>query len=316
MSILNPYQQTNSCWSCGGKLEDCFFVDKMPLTGRFPKKNEDHLSGDITISVCSDCSLLQLRQAYSPDDMYDQYFYQSSINNTMRKHLYALVGRILDLYGAHQPSSWLDIGCNDGFLLSIAHLLGWNTVGVDPSDVIGEFFNKSIQSTSGEFVNDIFPTPKLNGFADKSFDIITSILMFYDVSNLASFLKEINRLLSDKGIWSVEMNYTLDMARNNGYDMISHEHITYFTVKSFMKMLDIHTEGQLNLVDVDHSKINGGSITLYCSKSKSINKQKIDFWLQKENNEEIHDISYWKTYFHRLQSHAKSVYDYVQEEKS
>ena len=100
--------------------------DQMPLTGRFPAVEDPHLSGDVSIASCDSCGLFQLKQAYSPDLMYEEYFYQSSINNTMRKHLYELVSRILNVYGGHDPRSWLDIGCNDGFLLSLAKLLGGN----------------------------------------------------------------------------------------------------------------------------------------------------------------------------------------------
>ena len=273
---IAPYQETDTCWSCGGKLKDAFSFDQMPLTGRFPAVEDPHLSGDVSIASCDSCGLLQLKQAYSPDLMYEEYFYQSSINNTMRKHLYELVSRILNVYGGHDPRSWLDIGCNDGFLLSLAKLLGWKSVGVDPSDVIGEFFSHTIKADDCHFINNIFPNSDLGVYPDGSFDIITCISMFYDVSNLPEFISQIKRLLSKEGVWVVEMNYTLDMARNNGYDMISHEHITYFTVRSFMKMLDIHSGGEINLVDVAYSQINGGSITLFCSKSLPINHSNIN----------------------------------------
>ena len=62
--------------------------------------------------------------------------------------------------------------------------------------------------------------------------------MFYDIFNIEEFVNNIERHLSDNGIWVVEMNYAKDMIQENGYDMISHEHITYFTVANFKFILN------------------------------------------------------------------------------
>ena len=57
------------------------------------------MTGDLSFSVCKDCKLIQLEQAYSPEDLYSEYYYRSSINNTMRNHLANLVIDIINRYG-------------------------------------------------------------------------------------------------------------------------------------------------------------------------------------------------------------------------
>ena len=289
----------------------------MPLTGRFPAIGQPHFCGDVTLAICDHCNLLQLRQAYDSEIMYEEYFYQSSVNNTMRNHLLGVVNRILTNYGPSQPSRWLDIGCNDGYLLSIVRALGWETFGVDPSDILGRYY-KNIFSSSEctqepKFVNSIFPCEALKKEKPGSFDIISSISMFYDVSNIPSFVSEIDRLLSEKGLWIVEMNYTLDMAVENGYDMISHEHITYFTVQTFIKMLEVHSP-HLRLINVEKTPINGGSITLYISKTRPVNSDKINQFIDRENAMQIHSKSFWINYFDNMYTHAQEFYKYVENE--
>ena len=71
--------------------------------------------------------------------MYEEYFYQSSVNNTMRNHLLGVVNRILTHYGPSQPSRWLDIGCNDGYLCPLSGLWDGVPFGVDPSDILGRY---------------------------------------------------------------------------------------------------------------------------------------------------------------------------------
>ena len=317
MSKVEPYLTTRSCWSCEGELEDLFELPEMPLTGRFPSQGEEHLVGDITLSICSHCKLLQLKQAYSPSVMYEQYFYQSSVNNTMRNHLLNLISKILSHVGPIEPANWLDIGCNDGYLLSIIRSLGWNTFGVDPSDIIGSYlldtFGENIESSKTTFINDIFPSNARHSLGSQQFDVITSISMFYDVSNIGEFVKEIDLLLSPKGTWIVEMNYTYDMAIENGYDMISHEHITYFTVSTFIKMLNKYSN-TLKLVNVEKTPINGGSITLYVSRDAESNDEVINSFIEAENSAGIHDSSFWSKYFENILNHSNKVSDYINNE--
>ena len=200
-----PYKKSEGvCWSCGNESEQIFKLNSFPLTGRFPNKDEDSLRGNLTFGMCKSCSLIQLEQAYSPEDLYSEYYYKSSINNTMRLHLVNLVTDVLNQYGSKPSGNWLDIGCNDGYTVSIAKSIGWDVTGVDPSNVIGKYYSSLFDN--GQFINDIFPSEKLN--KEGTYDIITTISMFYDIHNLRDFIKQIENHLAEDGIWVVEMNYT------------------------------------------------------------------------------------------------------------
>ena len=302
--------------ACDNPLETIFSLKDFPFTGRFPKKDEPSLVGDLTFNVCKKCKLIQLEQAYSPDDLYSEYYYRSSINNTMRVHLSNLVISILNNYGEKKPGKWLDIGCNDGFTLSLPRTIGWETTGIDPSNVIGlyfkEIFSENIISNT-EFINDIFP-PKNISFKNKKFDVITSISMFYDVFDLNAFIENIDIHLSENGIWVVEMNYTKDMIKENGYDMISHEHITYFTVSNF-----IHTLNKINpslrLFNCIHTPINGGSITLYIDRGLRKIHDAVNEFIKKEEEMQLHSIEKIKSYFDQIKDHAKKVNNFISEQK-
>ena len=76
----------------------------------------------------------------------------------MRNHLANLVIDIINRYGFKKPGKWLDIGCNDGFTMSIPKTLGWSTKGIDPSNVIGKYFKELFlknQYEEKDFINDI-----------------------------------------------------------------------------------------------------------------------------------------------------------------
>ncbi len=303
-----PYKKSiKKCWACLSETKPLYKLENFAFTGRFPKKDEESLRGDLTFSMCKKCNLIQLEEAYSPEELYSEYYYCSSINNTMRLHLVSLVSDIVSNYGTNNQGRWLDIGCNDGYTLSLAKAVGWETLGIDPSNIIGKYFN-ALYLEKNNFINDIFPTKKLN--SDSKFNIISTISMFYDIHNLKQFIEEIDLLLTDDGIWVVEMNYTKDMILNNGYDMISHEHITYYTLNSFIKLLENYSS-KLKVYKCNFSGINGGSIRIYIDKGVREIDESVNITLENEDQSGMNSFDFIKDYFDEIKKHADKVNEFV-----
>src|SRR5437899_8605133 len=63
------------------------------------------------------CGLLQTSVTVPPEILYSTYWYRSGTNRTMRSHLAAIASEAADLVGP-DIATVLDIGCNDGTLLS------------------------------------------------------------------------------------------------------------------------------------------------------------------------------------------------------
>ena len=98
------------------------------------------------------------------------------------------------------------------------------------------------------------------------FDVITSFAMFYDVENPNKFCKDIFNLLNKNGIWMLELSYMPLMLKNLTYDQICHEHISYYSLTTFKKIIE---QNNIKLVDVNFNEINGGSIEIICAKKNS-----------------------------------------------
>ena len=69
--------------------------------------------------------------------------------------------------------------------------------------------------------------------------MITSIAMFYDLPDPLKFANDIKKVLSDNGIWHIEMSYMPSMIEMNAYDTICHEHLEYYGLKQIKWMTDI-----------------------------------------------------------------------------
>lgn len=206
------------------------------------------------------CGLLQTAVSVPPEILYSSYWYRSGTNRTMRNHLAEIVHRSLEMCRTADKDikAVLDIGCNDGTLLS-NYPKTISKFGIDPSDVAA--------SGDNEFtlISDLFPSAKLSKKGTK-FDIITSIAMFYDLEDPNEFVSEICKILNKDGLWVFEMSYMPHMLEANSYDTICHEHIEYYSLAVIENLLKRH---QLRVVGVELNTINGGSIRCYATHNEN-----------------------------------------------
>ena len=210
------------------------------------------------------CGLLQMAKSVPPSVLYAAYWYRSGTNQTMRSHLAGIAETASEMVGVAKGKAItvLDIGCNDGTLLK-AYPAKYRKFGVDPSDIAREIKDPGIA-----VVNDLFPSPELDKVTKgKKFDVITSIAMFYDLEDPVGFARNIERYLTDDGLWIVEMSYMPRMLEMNSYDTICHEHLEYY---SLAVLEQIMRRANLKVVRVEENDINGGSIRCYVAKHDSI----------------------------------------------
>jgi len=107
--------------------------------------------------------------------------------------------------------------------------------------------------------------------------------MFYDVRDPNKFCKAIKNLLDKDGIWVCEFSYFPLLLKNLTYDQICHEHVAYYTLKTFNNIV---TKNGLKILDCSLNNINGGSIEVVCAKkeNKTIpTRKKISEIIKKEN---------------------------------
>jgi len=260
-----------------GDLIPVASVGNQSLTGVFIKPDdEEPPQVPLDLVYCPDSMFLQLRYTVDSDLMYSNYWYRSGTNQIMRDHLKGIVDDAINRVQLNSDDAVIDIGCNDGTLLRNYNQEGLTKIGIDPSDAI-----KSIQLSEGiKTYNGYFNAVSAKSLLkNRKAKIITAISMFYDLDDPRSFVSDIESCLHEDGIWIVEMNYTGDMIQSLGYDMISHEHVAYYTLLSFEKMLET---SNLHVVDVTKNPINGGSIRLFISwKNKQVT-QAVSNWRDEE----------------------------------
>ena len=281
--MANAYVKVDNCRICNSTaLKDVFSLGMQPLTGVFIEPDQpDPLVAPLDMVICNECKLVQLAHTVNSDLMYESYWYRSGINQTMRDHLAGIVQDVKPRVNLQAGDLFIDIGCNDGTLLAALDIDGLVKIGVDPSDAINSIEDPDVLKINNLFTRDAIEN-KLQGRKAK---VITAISMFYDIQNPHEFVQTIADFLDDDGMWVVEMNYTGDMIKDCGYDMISHEHLTYYTMSTFEKLIRPHG---LHINDVSLNAINGGSIRFF-SGPKPVESENVVALRQQEKEQGLEE---------------------------
>lgn len=256
--MSSPCREISVCRICGSKhLDTVLSLGTQALTGVFRKPEDPGpISTPLDLVLCNDCKFLQLGHTIDPDMMYAEYWYRSGTNQTMIDHLAGVVADVRARVDLKPGDVCINIGCNDGTLLKAYEGTGVSRIGVDPSDAILSITDPTITKVNTYFTGANVAAP----LAGRKAKAITSISMFYDLDRPGDFVRDIAAALDPNGIWVVEMNYTGTMIDSLGYDMISHEHVAYYTLRSFERLI---TPFGLKVLDVSFNPVNGGSIRIF-----------------------------------------------------
>jgi len=201
----------------------------------------------LNLLLCENCGLAQLDTTVDRDLMYhDGYGYRSGTNELIRQNLKWVVETGLNQNP--DAKSWLDIACNDGTLLGFVPK-DFRRVGIDP---VKKFSVESHQNAD-KIIAEFFSKAAVG----ESFDVISSVSMFYDLDDPEAFVREVKECLNPNGIWIVQQNYLVSMIENVSFDNICHEHITYFSLTALNNLI---SRNGLEIIDIDFPSINGGSI--------------------------------------------------------
>jgi hypothetical protein len=259
--IKNFVKKLESCRICGNtELVPVLSLGDQALTGVFPRsKTQPVTSGPLELVKCHGkgmCSLLQLAHSYDSSEMYGlNYGYRSGLNQDMVSHLTQKVSSLMENYPVTSGDVVLDIGSNDGTLLS-CYPDGPLLIGMDPTAAKFRSFYQSRISV----VPDFFSAKNfLSASGGKKARIVTSIAMLYDLDEPVEFVRQIASILRKDGVWHFEQSYMPLMVQSNAYDTICHEHLEYYGLRQIQWIL---RQCGMKVLDVAFNDTNGGSFAV------------------------------------------------------
>lgn len=262
--MSNIIPPRNTCRISGEPLIELFTLGELHLSDFINQDQEPRLTPvELKLMLAPTSGLVQLAHTADFDAMYREYWYRSGTNATMRLELEEIAKRATKLIKPVSGDVWLDIGCNDGTLLSNVDP-SVTRVGFDPA--LNTFLEEESKKHADTVVVDYFTAEKYQATGHKKAKVITSIAMFYDLEDPHAFVNDIDAVLDDEGLWIIQMSYLPLMLKQLAFDNICHEHLEYYSLESLTYLLDQH---DFSVVDCELNDINGGSFRIYIRKKSA-----------------------------------------------
>jgi hypothetical protein len=238
-------------------LGDLYMSDFIEDEPKLPRQ-------ELKLMLAPKSGLVQLEKTPDFDSMYRQYWYASGTNQVMKDELKDIVDKGTKYIRPIKNDVWLDIGCNDGTLLSFVDKNIYR-IGFDPAK---NGYKELSQKHANNIIEDYFTYEnwKKNGLSDKKAKVVTSIGMFYDLEEPNKFVKDIKSVMDPEGLWIIQMSYTPLMLEQLAFDNICHEHLEYYNLQSVKFLLE---RNGMEIVDCELNDVNGGSFRIYIRNKKA-----------------------------------------------
>lgn len=308
---MKHYKTTTQCRVCKSKkLSRVVKIKPQFIASTFVKTNVNNPKSKIkipmTLMLCGKCGLAQLEETVNPELLYANYFYRSNISNTMNRDLRDVVSESISRVKLKDEDSVLDIGCNDGLMLTF-YPDNLKRFGIDPAGNINwGHLDKSIT-----IVNDYFPSEQLEG---KKFKIITSTAMFYDLDNPNESVQQLKRILDKDGVVCIQVSYLYDTIRDMNFYDICHEHLEYYSLKTLSYLLE---KNGLSIFDASTNAVNGGSLRVYAAhkEAKRVKSENLEYLLLKEKVLQLENPETYDTFSKLITISGKKVKRFIQQQK-
>jgi 2-polyprenyl-3-methyl-5-hydroxy-6-metoxy-1,4-benzoquinol methylase len=253
-----------ACRICQGReLVPFLDLGEQPHCNSFLR--EDQLVGEprwpLKLLYCGGCHLVQLDCVVDAGLMFRNYLYVSGTTSTLRAHFRRTARALVARFEPPAGALVVDIGSNDGTFLAGFKRLGLRTIGVDPATNVAAVANRR----GIETVNEFFGTAVASRIRREqgAARLITAAGVFFHIDDMDEVCRGVAELLDDRGVFHVQAIYLGSILEQNSFDNIYHEHVSYYTLAPLRRLLE---RFGLQIFDVGHSPIHGGSLMVYAGK--------------------------------------------------
>lgn len=189
----------------------------------------------LRVVSCAECDLVQLEDTVDPSVLFtDRFVYRTGHNATLRNHFEELVDKLVEAFDLGTGDFVLDIGSNDGTLLSY-YPDDVTLLGVDPSKAAEVAIENDVP-TRRDFFDDTLAAAISDEHGAAS--VITCTNTFAHVADLDSLMAGVDQLLAPDGVFVQESHYLRDLVTELQFGEIYHEHLRYYTVQSLVNLFD------------------------------------------------------------------------------
>jgi len=258
---------TKRCRFCGEGLQRTFVdLGMSPLCETYPTEvdlNQGESFYPLHAFICERCFLVQLEQYESLEAIFSEYAYFSSYSCSWLKHCENYCNKMIEGFGLNGQSLVVEVASNDGYLLQYFAQRKIPILGIEPAANVAKVAVEKGVPTLVEF----FGTRLAKDLAAKGrfADLIVGNNVLAQIPNLNDFVQGLEILLKPHGVLTLEFPHLLQLIQHNEFDTIYHEHFSYFSMMTAVRILEAHG---FKAFDVEELSTHGGSLRVYACRAE------------------------------------------------
>ncbi|MBL4667913.1 MAG: class I SAM-dependent methyltransferase [Flavobacteriales bacterium] len=247
--------------------EEFISFGEMPIANGFlpPEDFDQEYYFEMKVGFCSSCSMVQLLEQPQRERMFhEDYAFFSSLSKGQTAHFKNFADSLMSEYLTGDDPFAVEIGSNDGIMLQNLASAGIRHLGVEPSENVANVAREKGINTISSFFDEKLAADIIEKHGRA--DTISSANVICHIPYIHSVLAGIAKLLKPRGAFIFEDPYLGDIIEKVSYDQIYDEHVFYFSATSVSNMIKQHG---LELFDVEHLNVHGGSMRYFIAKKGS-----------------------------------------------
>ena len=300
-----------NCQICNsGKMHLILDLGNQPLCDSLLTKetlNNPEPTFPLRMLWCEECSLAQLDYCVDGNEVYHlDYPYRTGITKELVEYLISMSDSLIQKYDLNQNDLVVDLGSNDGTLLSGFKEHGIKIIGVEPTNIAKIANKKNIETVQEFFTLDVAKNIKTkSGEAS----IILATNMFAHMATIGEVISGIESLLKPNGVFVFENHYLLDVIHGGQFDTIYHEHLRTYSLKSLIKLFSYY---DFTVTDVERGTRYGGNIRVHVTKGKNKNVSKnVESLLKLEEEFGLYELDTYRKFAVRVKTAKKDFMNFL-----
>lgn len=271
---MQDCEKINNCLLCFNSTELLVSFGTTPLANELSDYHS-YIEDDefpLNLVICRKCRHVQLDHIVNPERLFRNYLYASGTSSVTHKYSKEYAESVINIFDLKEEDVVIDIGSNDGLLLSFFQKAGMTVVGFDPAENLAKIANENNILTISDFFTHKLAKQiirnkeftKLQPFEKAK--VILSNNCFAHIKDLHDIVNGINELLDDDGVFIFENSYLGDVLDKNLFDTIYHEHLH---THSIFPLIHFFKKHGMKIFRVERTSNQGGSIRVFVCKNNS-----------------------------------------------
>lgn len=217
----------------------------------------------LNLAYCPECLLVQLEDVVPPEELFSNYLHLSSGAPSNVTHLKSVAEFLHASFNFNPHTKVLEIGSNDGTLLSFIQQYTPHVLGIDPAQNL-----VALNKEKGvEMIPAFFNTRTASAILEKkgAYNLIVALNVIPHTPDVVDLLKGVHTLLAPHGSLIMEGAYALETILQGQFDTVYHEHVYCFSLHSLISTFRL---AGLEVVDVQQLPTQGSSLRITAQRKK------------------------------------------------